>query len=46
MPALRTELTDGVPSIERYYWSQFLVLVIIALIKAILLIHSILCQNK
>ena len=43
---LLTELTDGVPSIKRYYWSQFLVLVIIALIKAFLLIHSILYQNK
>ena len=41
-----TELSDGVPSIKRYYWSQFLVLVIIALIKALLLIHSILYQNK
>ena len=46
MRALLTELTDGVPSIKRYYWSQFLVLVIIALIKAFLLIHSILYQNK
>ena len=46
MRALLTELTDGVPSIKRYYWRQFLVLVIIALIKAFLLIHSILYQNK
>ena len=46
MRALLTELTDGVPSIKRYYWSQFLVLVNIALIKAFLLIHSILYQNK
>ena len=46
MGALLTELTDWVPSIKRYYWSQFLVLVIIALIKAFLLIHSIIYLNK
>ena len=33
MRALLTELTYGVPSIKRYYWSQFLVLVIIALLS-------------
>ena len=44
MGALLTELTDGVPSIKRYYW--FLVLVSFAHIKAFLLIHSILYQNK
>ena len=46
MGALLTELTDGVPSIKCYSWSQFLVLVIIAVIKTFLLIHSILYQNK
>ena len=46
MGALLTELTNGVPSIKRYSWSQFLVLVIIAVIKTFLLINSILYQNK
>ena len=46
MGALLTELIVGVPSIKRYYWSQFLVLVIIALIKAFLVIHSILYQKQ
>ena len=46
MRALLTELTGGVPSIKRHYWSQFLVLIIIALFKAFLLIRSILYQNK
>ena len=47
MRALLTELTGGdEPSIKRYYWNQFLVLVIIALIKAFLLIHSILYSEQ